>query len=171
MLLIYKGIQMAEFVIHGIVNGQEVSKSSESARAFCEGFYVPNKGIKHDIRRLVGNRMAYSYVIYEEPGRPFLGYTGRSGSYFGMTLIFQDKQVSNPDILFKVLQTTYDKYVKDKVIQETSGNRKWLCTTLNDSKDTVAGYIGKGLENILKSNPGIIKYQPLPPMPQQARNY
>lgn len=163
---------MAEFVVHGIVNGQEVSKASESARIFCEGFYVSAKGIKKDIRRLVGNRMAYSYIIYEEPGRPFLGCSGRAGSYFGMTLIFQDKQVSNPDVLFKILKTTYDNYVKGKVIQEApSGARKWLCPTLNDSNDTVASYIGKGLEAVLKANPESIKYQPLPPLQQQARNY
>ena len=163
---------MAEFIVHGIVNGQEISKSSESARVFCESFYMPNKGIKQDVRRLVGNRMAYSYIIYEEPGRPFLGYTGRPGSYFGMTLIFQNTQVSNPDMLFKVLQTVYDNYVKGKVIQENpSGSRKWLYPTLNDSKDTVANYIGKGLEHILKLNPGIIKYQPLSPLPEETRNH
>ena len=163
---------VAEFVIHGIVNGQEISKSSESARVFCESFYVNGKGIKQDIRRLVGNRMAYSYVIYEEPGRPFLGYGGRPGSYFGMTLILQDKQVSNPDILFKILRDTYNKYVKDKVIQDkTSGPRKWLYPTLTDSNDTVANYIGKGLEQILKQNHGVLKYQPLLPVQQKSYNH
>ena len=163
---------MAEFIVHGIVNGQEVSKSSESARVFCESFYTNDKGIKKDVRRLVGNRMAYSYLVYEEPNRNFLSYIGRPGSYFGMTLIFENKQVANQDALFRVLEATYDNYVKGKVIQDNaSGPRKWLYPTLTDSNDTVANYIGKGLEQILKQNPGLLKYQPLPPLQQQGRRY
>ena len=163
---------MAEFIVHGIVNGQEVSKCKNESRIFCESFYTNDKGIKHDIRRLVGNRMAYSYLVYEEPNRKFLSYIGRTGSYFGMTLILQDKQVANPDVLFKILQDVYDNYVKDKIIQDkTSGSRKWLYPTLTDSDDTVANYIGKGFEQILKQNSGLLKYQPLQSLKQQSRSY
>ena len=162
---------MAEFIVHGIVNGQEVSQCNNQSRVFCEAFYTNDKGIKKDVRRLVGNRMAYSYIIYEEPNRKFLSYVGRTGSYFGMTLIFENKQVINPDALFEVLEATYNNYVKDKVIQDkNSGPRKWLYPTLTDSNDTVATYIGKGFEQILKQNPGLLKYQSLPPL-QQERIY
>jgi len=124
------------------------------------------------VRRLVGNRMAYSYLVYEEDNRKFLSYIGRHGSYFGMTLILENNQVTNSDALFKVLETTYNNYVKDKVIQDKiSGPRKWLYPTLEDSDDTVANYIGKGFEQILKQNHGLLKYQPLPPLQQQGRRY
>ena len=163
---------MAEFIVHGIVNGQEISQCKKESRVFCDGFYTNNKGIKKDVRRLVGNRMAYSYLVYEDANRKFLSYTGRPGSYFGMTLIFDNKQVINPDALFKVLEATYNTYVKDKVIQDKpSGPRKWLYPTLTDSNDTVANYISKGLEQILKQNPRLLKYQPLPPLQQQERIY
>lgn len=163
---------MAEFIVHGIVKGQEVSQCKDESRTFCEGFYTNDKGIKKDIRRLVGNRMAYSYLVYEDTNRKFLSYIGRSGSYFGMTLIVENQQVENPDVLFKVLEATYNNYVKDKIIQdEPSAPRKWLYPTLLDSNDTVADYIGKGFEQTLKQNPGLLKYQPLPPLPQQGRGY
>ena len=42
---------VAEFVIHGIVNGQEISKSSESARVFCESFYVNGKGLEQILKQ------------------------------------------------------------------------------------------------------------------------
>jgi len=163
---------VAEFIVHGIVNGQEISQCKNESRVFCEGFYNDAKGIKKDVRRLVGNRMAYSYLVYEEDNRKFLSYIGRSGSYFGMTLILENKQVANPEALFRVLEATYDNYVKDKVIQDkTHGARKWLYPTLTDSNDTVATYISKGFEQILKQNPGLLTYQPLPPLQQQERRY
>ena len=163
---------MAEFIVHGVVSGQEISQCKKESRVFCENFYTNDKGIKKDIRRLVGNRMAYSYLVYEEPNRMFLSYTGRPGSYFGMTLIFENQQVTNPDALFKILETTYNYYVKDNVIEDkTPGPRKWLYPTLTDPNDTVANYIGKGLEQIFKQNPGLLKYQPLPPLQQQGRGY
>ena len=159
---------MAELIVHGIVNGQEISKCSELGRKFCEGFYNLDKGIKKDIRRLAGNNMAYSYVMYEEPGRPFLGHGGRSGSYFGITIIFKDQQVANPEALFKVLESVYNWYVKDKVIKEyPSGARRWIYPTLSDPDDKVANYIGSCVQQVLKANPNLVKYQPLPPLQQQ----
>lgn len=163
---------MADLVIHGIVNGQEVSKCSENMHVFCDSFYTLDKGIKKDIRRLVGNRMAYSYIVYEEPNRKFLSYTGRSGSYFGMTLILENQQVANPDALFQVLEATYNNYVKDKIIQDkTPGPRKWLYPTLTDSNDTVANYVATGFQRILKQNPGVVIFQPLPPLQKPGRGY
>ena len=163
---------MAEFIVHGIVKGQEVSKCKDESRIFCEGFYTNDKGIKKDIRYLVGNRVAYSYLVYEDTNREFLSYVGRAGAYFGMTLIVENKQVENPDALFKVLEATYNNYVKDKIIQDKqSAPRKWLYPTLSDSNDTVANYISKGFERILKQNPGLLKYRSLPHLPQQGRGY
>ena len=163
---------MIEFIVHGVVNGQQVSQCRKESRAFCDGFYNNDQGIKKDIRRLVGNRMAYSYLVYEEPNRPFLSYIGRSGSYFGMTIIFDDTQVTNPDVLFKLLEMAYNTYVKGKIIQDTmSGPRKWLYPTLEDSNDTVANYVGKGFEQIFNQNSELLKYQSLPPLPQNVRRY
>ena len=163
---------MAEFIVHGIVNGQEISRCSDLACKFCEGFYVNGTGTKHYVNRLVGNRMAYSYIVYANPNSHFASYTGRAGSYFGMTIIFENKQVANPDALFKILQATYDNYVKGHIIKEyPSGAKKWIYPTLTDPNDTVAVYLGRGLEQILKQNPNLLKYQALPPLPQQTRSY
>ena len=37
---------MAEFIVHGVVNGQEISQCKKESRVFCEGFYTNYKGIK-----------------------------------------------------------------------------------------------------------------------------
>lgn len=159
---------MAELIVHGVVIGQEISKCSDLGRALCEGFYTSDTGIKKDIKRLVGNNIAYSYLIYGEQNRPFQGYQGRSGSYFGMTIIFKDKQVENPETIFKVLESVYKWYVKDKIIKEyPSGARRWIYPTLSDPDDKVANYIGRCVQQVLQANPNLVKYQPLPPLQQQ----
>lgn len=163
---------MAELVIHGVVDGQEISKCDEAANIICGSYYIPATGIRSDIKRLPDNRMAYSLLFYGEPNKPFISYTGRSGSYFGMTLFLQNKKVANPDDLFRVLLATYNHYVKGKTIQEfPTGGRKWMVQTLRDSGDAVATFISNGFQEILKQNPGLLKFQPLPPLPSRDRNY
>lgn len=161
-----------EIVIHGVVNGQEISKCDETANRICGSYYIPATGIRSDIKRLPDNRMAYSLLFYGEPNKPFISYTGRSGSYFGMTLFLKNQQVANPDNLFRVLLATYNHYVKGKIIQELpNGGRKWMVQTLRDSDDAVATLVGNGFLQILKQNPGLLKFQPLQPLQRPGRDY
>nr|MBQ0091646.1 hypothetical protein [Candidatus Enterousia merdequi] len=163
---------MAELVVHGVVQGQEISKCDENARKVCELYYIGATGIRSDIKRLPDNRMAYSLLFYGEPNKPFISYSGRSGSYFGMTLFLQNQQVANPDYLFKILLATYNHYVKGKFIQELpSGVKKWLVGTLQDSSDAVATQVGQGFQQIIKQNPGLLKFQPLLPLQHSGRDY
>ena len=169
---IKKDTEMALFIVHGVVQGQEVSKCDEIAKQFCDIYYNGAKGVRSDIRRTVDNRMAYSLLFYEEPNKPFISYSGRTGSYFGMTVFFPDKQVTNPDDLFRILLQTYNNYVKGKFIQELpSGARKWMVKTIDDPSDSVATYVGQGLQQILDENPGILKFQSLAPLQKPGRVY
>lgn len=161
-----------EIVIHGVVDGQQISKCDETANRICGSYYIPATGIRSDIKRLPDNRMAYSLLFYGEPNKPFISYTGRSGSYFGITVFLQNQQVANPDDLFRVLLATYNHYVKGKIIQELpNGGRKWMVQTLRDSDDTVAKYVVNGFAKIHAKYPSLIKIQPLPPLPHPGRDY
>lgn len=163
---------MAEIVVHGVVQGQEISKCDETANRICGSYYIPATGIRSDIKRLPDNRMAYSLLFYGEPNKPFISYTGRDGSYFGMTLFLQNQQVANPDDLFRVLLATYNHYVKGKIIQELpNGSRKWMVQTLRDSEDTVAKYVVNGFAKIHAKYPSLIKIQPLQPLQRPGRDY
>lgn len=163
---------MADLVIHGVVKGQEISKCDEIARNLCGNYYIGATGIRSDIKRLPDNRMAYSLLFYGEPNKPFYSYTGRAGSYFGMTLFLQNQQVANPDYLFKILLSTYNHYVKGIFIQERkNGARKWLVETLHDSSDSVATQIGQGFQQVINENLGLLKFQPLPPLQYSGRDY
>lgn len=163
---------MADLVIHGVTDGQDFSKCDDIAYTVCGNYYTDAAGIKTDIKRLPDNRMVYSLLFYGEPDKKFVSYTGRSGSYFGMTLFLKNQQVTNPKDLFRMLLTTYNRYVKGKIIQEfPNGNKKWLVPTLRDANDTVATYIGNGFQQILQENPGVLKFQPLPPLQKPGRGY
>lgn len=163
---------MAEIVVHGVVKGQEISQCSKEASNFCERYYTPETGIRTDIKRLPNNRMAYSLLVYKEPGKSFMGYSGRGGSYFGITVFLQNQQVASPDDLFRLLYATYNNYVKGKIIQEfPNGNRKWMVETLDYPDDRVAKYVVNGFAKIHKKYPDLIKIQPLPPLPQPGRDY
>lgn len=52
--------EIAEIVVHGVVQGQEISQCSKEASEFCGLYYIPETGIRTDIKRLPNNRMAYS---------------------------------------------------------------------------------------------------------------
>ena len=164
---------MVELVLHGVVDGQENSKCDEVISSTCDLFYTLSKGTHYDTKRLRDNRVMYSLLMYEEPGRPFISYTGRSGSYFGISLILkQNEAITNADDLFKSLKETYDKYIKNKIIQETPTSRKWMYPTLRDPNDTLATYATRAYEKTLQQYPGLIKVQQLPPVQRQSnRNY
>ena len=163
---------MAEIVVHGVVQGQEISQCDKEAMKFCGQYYIPATGIRTDIKRLPNNRMAYSLLVYNEPGKHFISYSGRSGSYFGITVFLQNQQVASPDDLFKLLLATYDNYVKGKIIQEfPNGNRKWMVQTLRDPNDTVAKYVVNGFTKIRAKYPSLVKFQPLPPLQCPGREY
>lgn len=164
--------EIAEIVVHGVVQGQEISQCSKEASEFCGLYYMPETGIRTDKKRLPNNRMAYSLLVYKEPGKSFRGYSGRAGSYFGITVFLQNQQVASPDDLFRLLLATYNNYVKGKIIQEfPNGDRKWMVQTLQDSNDTVAKYVVKGFAKIHAKYPSLIKIQPLPPLPHPGRDY
>ena len=163
---------MAELIIHGVTEGQTISDCDETARRICESYYISATGIRSDIKRLPDNRMAYSLLFYGEPGKPFISYTGRAGSYLGLTFVLQNQQVANPDDLFRVLLATYNHFIKGKFVQENpNGSRKWLCPKLGGDNDIVATQVAQGFQKILEKNPGLLKFQALPPLTPQGRGY
>ena len=104
--------------------------------------------------RRPSNDMFYLFLIYENSGCTFVDANGRPGSFFGMTLIFHNQYVTNAEKLKKLFQTTYDNYVKNKIIREfPNGNKQWMISELRVSDDKIANYIANGMNNLMKTNP------------------
>lgn len=167
---------MAELVVFGIVQGEEVSKCDDATKNFVGLFYSPHKsGVLKNYSRRPNNDMIYTYVVYENEGKKFITAGGRSGSHFGMSLVFHGTYVEDANKVFQLLEKTYDEYVKNKIIQETpDGNRKWLYSSLATPGDEIAIYLSKGLARIMKQNPELNlddKVRPLPPLQNQTQRY
>jgi hypothetical protein len=164
---------MPDLILHGVPSGHSVSKCDDKVRSFFDLFYGShNPGINtHVMRR--NNQTIYSFLMYENAGSSFRAFDGRAGSYFGMSLVFDNQYVTNSDVVFKVLQKTYDNYVKNKIIKECpDGAKQWLCPTLATPGDEAAIFVAKGLSQILKDNPDLRLYtQPLPPLQNQSQRY
>lgn len=162
---------MAEILLFGVPHGQDISKTPNSdARNVLESFYDGRfTGVKTKTIRRPNNDVHYVFVIYEEPGKNFNDYNGRPGSHFGISLIFNNQYSTNPDKIFKLLQTVYDDYIKNKIIQEfPNGNKKWLYPAISNEIDT---YVVKCLQYVLKTKPELNIWsdlQPLPPIQKQT---
>lgn len=172
IILVYftKEWLMAELILHGVVSGHQVSKCDKNLRGFFDIFYSLHKpGITTNVSRHL-NYTIYNFIVYENPGQSFGSYDGRNGSYFGMSLVFQNQFVPNQESVFRLLQKTYDDYVKNKIIKEyPNGRRQWMYPNLDTDGDEIAVYVSKGLAKILKDYPEYnLKLEPLPPISRQS---
>ena len=159
-----------DVIVHGVVDGQEFSKCDKQIQPFFDIFYGPHKpGTQNHVSYRKNNDVIYTYLVYENPSTSFLSYTGRSGSYFGISLVFHNQYVANQETLFALLQHTYNDYIKNKIISENEqGLRKWMYPTLNDSKDAIANYIANAFGQTLKKHPELaVKLQTLPTQQNQ----
>ena len=164
---------MAELVIHGVPNGEQISNCDDKTRKFIGLFYNGSKGVQTKVSRRPNNDVIYSYLIYGDDKANFVDYGGRAGSYFGMSLVFHNEYVPDSNQVFNLLKSTYDNYVKNKIIQEfPNGARKWMYRQISTPGDEIANYIGRGMMQLLKTHPELrIKTQALPPLQNQNQRY
>ena len=163
---------MAELIIHGVPLGHQVSKCDKKLYDLFGLFYDGSKGIINNVSRR-GNDVIYSYLVYETPGANFSDFNGRTGSYFGMSLVLHGTYALNSSDMFRLLKATYDNFVKNKVIQEfPNGSRKWMYKQIDTPNDGIATYISKGMAQILKEHPELTpKTLALPPITNQSQRY
>ena len=163
---------MAELIIHGVPLGHQVSKCDKKLHDFLGLFYDGSKGTKHNVSRR-NNDVIYSYLLYENPNAKFSDFNGRTGSYFGMSLVLHGTYAQNSSDVFRLLKATYDNFVKNKVIQEfPNGSRRWMYNQIDTPNDKIATYISKGMAQILKEHPELTpKTLALPPITNQSQRY
>ena len=159
---------MSRFILYGVPLGFSCSDCPKEDYKYLELNYVDNrKENQIHIQRLPSGNTYYSYLMYPSEGRLFSDAAGRSGAFFGMSIVLQDQVITDINKLTKLFQKTYQYYVKDKIIKELpNGNKKFLVCSLRSKDDTLAVQVGKGLMEIMKNNPelnifnNIKKYDP-----------
>ncbi len=164
---------MADLVLFGVPNGFSSSKCDAQTDNFLQLFYVPHKpGIEMKVYRRHNNDVHYVFLVYEKEGSVFIDADGRSGSFFGMSLIFHNEYIGNTANLYKLFQQTYDKYIKNQIIIERpNGVRQHKFETFNVPDDKIAEYVVRGMTSIIKQNPELNFMKdryPLPPPQNQT---
>ena len=159
---------MARLIVFGVPQGFDDSNCDLKTHNFLMSFYAPHKpGIQMKVFRRPGNEIHYVFLVYENPGSVFLDANGRSGSFFGMSIVLDNKYIGNKDNVYKLFQETYDKHIKNQIIIENNSVRKHKYA---GKMNAIHDYILKNMIEIMKNNPELNftnDYHPLPPPQNQ----
>ena len=167
---------MAGIIVFGVPKGFDTSKCDIDTRRFLERFYAPHApGTEMKVVRMANNSVHYLFMVYENEGKTFIDVDGRSGSFFGIDVMLQNQYITDTNKLLKLFQLTYDRYVKNKIIEERpNGARKHIFRTFNDDGNTIATYVANGMNTLVKERPelNILEdVRQLPPAQNQMRRY
>ena len=141
---------MPDLVIFGANQGAEISDCKKEDM-FLELFYDGSTGTKFKKISRTNGDVHYVFLKYADEKKHFISYSGRSGCFFGMSLILsKDEQTKyNPDTntVCKLMCKMYNDHVKDSIIQHfPNGNLKYIIPTLAPKDDSVAKNLVKKLQ-------------------------
>ena len=148
---------MPDLVIFGANQGAEISDCKKEDM-FLELFYDGSTGTKFKKISRTNGDVHYVFLKYADEKKHFISYSGRSGCFFGMSLILsKDEQTKyNPDTntVCKLMCKMYNDHVKDSIIQHfPNGNLKYIIPTLAPKDDSVAKNLVKKMHQTIKSTP------------------
>lgn len=146
---ILKGYKMDfSFIAYGVTKGFSCMEDKNSEK--IKGFYCPDSGTKMEVRKYADNSVGYHFLMYPQKGESFSDKDGRNGSFFGMSLFFNNNYCKNPQKIFKIFETIYDKSIKNKLIKEfDNGNRKYAIDSFSNPK--VEEYMCKAFVNVMQN--------------------
>ena len=136
------------FIAYGVTKGFSCMEDKNSEK--IKGFYCPDSGTKMRVRKYADNSVGYHFLMYPQKGESFSDNDGRNGSFFGMSLFFNNNYCKNPQKIFKIFETIYDKSIKNKLIKEfDNGNRKYAIDSFSNPK--VEEYMFKAFVNVMQN--------------------
>lgn len=161
---------MAKIVLFGAPKGFGdigISKGDEQLLNLLQTFDsgLVDSGKKRLVRRY-GNTMHYIFLVYKNKNSEFFEYQGRAGSFFGIDLILTDQEITNQDQLSKLIMETYNKYVKNHIIQELPDGR--LEYMIPKFDDKIWHFVGDGFMDLLRTQPELDIRKSLKPLTQVA---
>lgn len=136
------------FKIFGVPKVFDLYQGTETEINYFLKFYNGSKeNAKLIIHRMASGKVSYSYLRYN-----FISGSGRTGSFFGMSVVFSDEYCSDIKNLYNLFETVYYKILQDQVLFTTvSGDpliqAKYLITNFTDAENEV-----RTIENIIFKN-------------------
>ena len=121
-----------EILIHGVPDGQDYDGIAE-ARTYAELFYDNStESVKFVVETKTSGDYAYvyySYVLY----KGVLGFGGRPGSYFGLTLRL-DKYYQDVIHMYNMLEMVFKKYVVGVLLAPLTESYKYTTPNFASKK-------------------------------------
>ncbi len=121
-----------ELFVHGVPNGEAFWGKDETCRNYMGQFYVE---CSDEVRFLIqacelkGRRFCfYNYLVYKSAGAlepNVVGFDGRDGSYFGLTLRL-DAYCKDVAKVYRILDTIYNVYILGKILKMDKSKLKYV---------------------------------------------
>lgn len=121
-----------EFFIHGVPDGNDFFGLAEE-RMYFDSFYSGEAENRLLIQtRISGGKLHcyYNYLI----GKNVISYSGRQGSYFGITLRLDQYCIDSTKI-YRLLDTAYSLYCVNSLLAQAGGNTKYLVSNFKSAKN------------------------------------
>ena len=143
---------MADIIVFGVPKGFDTSKCDINTRRFLERFYAPHApGTEMKVVRMANNSVHYLFMVYENEGKTFIDVDGRGGSFFGIDVMLQNQYITDTNKLLKLFQLTYDKYIKNQIIEEwPNGVRKHKFRKFDNGNNEIAAYVANNMNTLIK---------------------
>lgn len=136
-----------EVFVHGVPNGESFWGENKD-RNYFGNFY--NQSCSDTVRFLIQTRSYngkiycyYNYLVYNN----VIGYDGREGSYFGLSIRF-DAYCKSYISIYKVLDTIFTTHVLNKILKNQNGKLKYAIRDFASSAE---------MENIRNATLQLIK--------------
>jgi len=153
---------MAQIYLFGVPKGFQNSTCDANTADFLAYFYAPRKNeMSLDIQRR-GNKMYYSFLVDAKNEHFFSDINGRAGSFLGLSLVLENKYITDKERLKKLFLAVYDQYIKNQIIQEyPNGNRKWLTQDM----DAAIKHVANGMQHLINNTPELNIWASLQTLP------
>lgn len=136
------------FKIFGAPHIFDLYQGNENDINYFQTFDNGNKeNEKLTIHRMASGQVSYSYLRYN-----FISGGGRSGSFFGMAIVFNAEYCADVENLYKLFDSVYKTILQNKsLIEDIKGNpsaqAKYLVETFKEAENEV-----KRVENVVIKN-------------------
>ena len=121
-----------EFFIHGVPDGNDFFGLAED-RMYFDSFYSGEAENRLLIQTRISGGILYCYYNYLI-GKNVISYSGRQGSYFGITLRL-DQYCIDFSKIYRLLDTAYSLYCVNSLLAQTGGNTKYLVSNFKSAKN------------------------------------
>ncbi|MDR2684520.1 MAG: hypothetical protein LBB53_03960 [Prevotellaceae bacterium] len=136
------------FKIFGAPHIFDLYQGSENEINYFQSFDAGSENVKLTVHRMTGGQVSYSYLRYN-----ILSSSGRTGAFFGMSVVFRNGEYcADMESLYNLFDTVYKTILQNRILlEEVKGSSevqaKFLVQKFSDAESEV-----KRVEGIVCNN-------------------